>query len=422
MPCILAIESDPKRKRLLADLVREHVKAELKIASNVANAIALLEQQLPDLILAPALLSPADGATLMAHVKQLHAAPYLQLVTIPAFDMLAEPQEEAPRRLFGPLRGRRSEPMPKYDRAMVGAQIADGVARAQEARQEYEAMVAFRAELEAEAKRRGETLPALIRPFDGAMARQAGVEDLVIEMVAHNERTGDDRRTALRRAQQDLPWLSGVALGWGTDVSLVNISTSGVLMETGSKFAPGSTTELHLKGPETNLVVPVRFVRTDIARIDNLGVKYHAAARFDREIDLDRGGPRRAGHPSKPPQALAQLLVSALAAEGRRAEPAHAAFVRGVRELVGARDVQLRTAPIGSPGGRETLYFDVPGDDRARRTLQVVFDRHHNVTDDEFRLLKAAAWMTAAAFELGASEPAQAQTSGGMKLLQEAVA
>ncbi len=62
--------------------------------------------------------------------------------------------------------------------------------------------------------------------------------------------------------------------------------------------------------------------------------------------------------------------------------------------------MQVRTGSAGSAGGLETLYFDVPGDDRLRTTLQVMFDRNHNVTDAEFRLLKAAAWLTAAVLEL----------------------
>ena len=72
----------------------------------------------------------------------------------------------------------------------------------------------------------------------------------------------------------------------------------------------------------------------------------------------------------------------------------------GVRELIGARDVQVRAGSTGFAGGHESLYFDVPGDDRARTTMQVTFDRNHNVTDAEFKLLKAAAWLTAAVLEL----------------------
>ena len=36
----------------------------------------------------------------------------------------------------------------------------------------------------------------------------------------------------------------------------------------------------------------------------------------------------------------------------------------------------------------------------SRTTLQVTFDRNHDVTDTEFKLLKAAAWLTAAVLEL----------------------
>jgi hypothetical protein len=60
----------------------------------------------------------------------------------------------------------------------------------------------------------------------------------------------------------------------------------------------------------------------------------------------------------------------------------------------------VRTGSGGAVGGRETLYFEIPGDDRACTTLQVVFDRGHDVTEEEFRLLKAAAWITAAVLEL----------------------
>jgi hypothetical protein len=85
-------------------------------------------------------------------------------------------------------------------------------------------------------------------------------------------------------------------------------------------------------------------------------------------------------------------------ADSQSSEPAHARFTRGLRGLIGARDVQISRAPGSS--GRETLYFNVPGDDRALTMLQVRFDHGHDVTPEEFKLLKAAAWLTAAALEL----------------------
>ena len=144
-------------------------------------------------------------------------------------------------------------------------------------------------------------------------------------------------------------------------------------------------------------MVPVRFVRSDVARIDGLGVRYHAAAAFTKELDLS--GPR-GDAAGTPPQELAGLFSTVLSNANGSAEPAHVRFSKGLCQLVGANDVQVRSGAAGSVGGLETLYFDVPGDDRLRTTLQVMFDRNHDVTDAQFKILKAAAWLTAAVLEL----------------------
>ena len=64
----------------------------------------------------------------------------------------------------------------------------------------------------------------------------------------------------------------------------------------------------------------------------------------------------------------------------------------------------------------------MPGDDRSRATLQVMFDRNHDVTDAEFRLLKAAAWLTAAVLELEKPAGSAAERPATMALLSERVA
>lgn len=411
MSRIIAIESDPKRRRLLALLIREHVKAELKIADSVTAAIALVTEKTPDLVIAPALLSPRDETALMAHLKSIDA-PYVQLLTMPALDMLADAPRDEGRR-FGGWFSRRPAPLaPQYDRSMVGGQIVDALTRARAAREEYAELLAYRAELEELALSRGTAL-SVIASVDNEL-RRATPDDVRSAAAIFIDPAGDDRRTARRRPLTDVPWLSKVKLGDELEVALVNISTSGVLFESGSKFAPGTTSQVQLTGAGASMVVPVRFIRSEISRIDALGVKYHAAAAFDKEIDL--AGPQRfAAAPSTPPEALAQLLASAFA--GSTADdPASVRFALGVRQLVGARDVKLRTSSAPSSGGRETLYFDVPGADRARTVLQVTFERGHDVTAAEFSLLKAAAWLTAAALEFDrpAAKP--------LLLLEEAVA
>jgi len=412
MPRILAIEADPKRRRVLTTLVREHVKADLVVVASVRAAITAIAERAPDVILAPTLLSPTDEAELLSHMKQLDTAPYIQMLTVPALDMLADAPAEPTRRrgLFGPVFNRRPVSLGlQYDRSMVAEQIVNGLARARELRFEYAAMLAYN---EA-ADRTGREV---------VLAKSCGEVVNASEAFLHqqlSDRAGDERRVALRKGRGDVPWLSGIKVSWGPELQLVNISSTGVLVETGSKFAPGSTTELHLSGPETNLVVPVRFIRSDVARIDGLGVRYHAAAAFAKELDL--AGPHRDA-PSTPPQELAALLGAVFVNAHERPEPAHAKFAHGLRLLVGARDVQVRTGSMGSAGGLETLYFDVPGDDRSRTTLQVVFDRNHDVTDAEFKVLKAAAWLTAAVLELEKPVGLTAERPAAMALLSERVA
>jgi len=416
MPRILAIESDPKRRYVLSTLVREHVKATLVVVPSVRAAIASIAEHTPDLIIAPTLLSPPDEAELQTHMKGLDSAPYIQMLTLPALDMLSNaPAAHTGRRgLFGQVFRRRPvSPGLQYDRGMVAAQIVDGLERALTLRKEYAATLAYK---EALGTASANTSLVLARAGSGYALEISSAR--VQEQL--RERAGDERRIAKRKGPADVPWLSGIKASWGADLQLINISSTGVLVETGSKFAPGSTSNLHLCGSETNMVVPVRFIRTDFARIDGVGVRYHVAAAFAQEVDLE--SPRRElGVLARPPQELAALLGAVLINAAGHQEPAHVRFAAGVRELLGARDLQVHTGSTGS-AARESLYFDVPGDDRARTTMQVTFDRNHEVTDAEFKLLKAAAWLTAAVLELEKPVSAPAARPATTALLSEKVA
>src|SRR5688572_19022099 len=159
MPRTIAIEADPKRRRLLAQLIREHVKTELRIVDSVPAAIALIDEKMPDLIVAPALISPNDEVRLMDRLRQLE--PWIQLMTVPALDMLADAPPEGSRGLRDWFTRKPETLGPQYDRAMVGAQVADGLARAQAARREYALALAYRDQLEEMAKSRGTALSVI---------------------------------------------------------------------------------------------------------------------------------------------------------------------------------------------------------------------------------------------------------------------
>lgn len=95
MQLILAIEPDRRQARQISAMVRAHLAAELVIAGSTARALKALGERVPDLILTPALLAPADEAMLAERLRELgQAAAHIQTVTIPILSEMAESGRE----------------------------------------------------------------------------------------------------------------------------------------------------------------------------------------------------------------------------------------------------------------------------------------------------------------------------------------
>lgn len=101
-----------------------------------------------------------------------------------------------------------------------------------------------------------------------------------------------DRRRprAERREHGDVPWLLTVKVPWG-EARPLNISSTGLLLESGSKVTAGSVAELKLCGPEWQIAVTACFVRSDVALVSGLGVKYHLAAAFEKPLEFPGPSP-----------------------------------------------------------------------------------------------------------------------------------
>jgi PilZ domain len=217
------------------------------------------------------------------------------------------------------------------------------------------------------------------------------------QLVVENDSallSGDEaaeRRRRQRRTRGDLPWLSTVKLPWGLEVNLVNISSTGMLIETSSKFAPGSITQFELSGQGTTLVVPARFVRSEVATTDAYGVKYHAAAVFNNEVsfpELQTSTGQSLG------DALADVLTYVLSgAEGelQTGDVFRKRFGKRLGELLTASDVHITETPKKPRRDTESICFTVPTSDGSRVFLQVIFDHRRELGAVEFRFLQAAA-------------------------------
>ena len=93
---------------------------------------------------------------------------------------------------------------------------------------------------------------------------------------------------AERLERGDVPWILTVKLASGLEVRLLNISSTGTLIESGARLANESVTEVRLCSPDSQIVIPARFVRSEIADVTALGVRYQIGLAFDDYVPLDR--------------------------------------------------------------------------------------------------------------------------------------
>jgi len=111
-----------------------------------------------------------------------------------------------------------------------------------------------------------------------------------------------------RRVPQRSPWVWAVQLPGGGTADVVNISRSGILIELRSLVSPGVTLDLCVNGAGVSACVPARFVRSEVARVEQSGPFYHAAAHFEQPFAMP--GLR----PELPPQKTLRALKGLLAA------------------------------------------------------------------------------------------------------------
>ncbi len=210
---------------------------------------------------------------------------------------------------------------------------------------------------------------------------------------------GDDQRLRdHRRHASEVPWLTTIKLPWGPEVALLNISRTGMLIETTFKFTSGTVIEFQLCGSDVNLVVRAKVVRCEIASVDSRSVRYHAAAVFSEELRLNSFLGRE--KVSSPPKALADLLTH-VASDLERSGYAglRTRFEQGLKRIVGARDVQLRDGVMPLSDTDESIYFKVPSTIGNKAILQITFAPGHELLEMEFRLLQSAATLAALVLE-----------------------
>ncbi len=392
---ILAIEPDAVRATMLRDLMPGDL-CELTVVKSVEAAIESIADQIPDLVLTSTFLPPSAEAALTAHLRGVPTASHLQVITVPHFIDSRDESDRGPSKVLSFLTWRSALARPACRPDTVREQIETYLEQARANRLMFAGRQVIPVGFDAPV--------TLDRQPETGLVRATAADINTLSDSGHAYKLGrahaNDRRRARRQASGDLPWLWTVKLPWGADVKVVDISTSGVLLETTSKITPGRTVDLRLLGQDTDLNVPARAIRSEVASVDAMGVRYRVAAAFSRDVCI-LGAERPSAAAAVMPPALAELLTRVLSdVDYDSKSPApRARFEQGLRRLLPVRDVQIRQAPIVPTGGAESIYFRVPGTSDSQPVLQAIFEPNHQPSAIEFRFLKAAATLAAVVLE-----------------------
>jgi hypothetical protein len=399
------IEPDVERAGVIRDALSSDREADLVVVKRIEDALRSVAEQIPDLVLTSTLLAPADEAALTAHFKRLPEASHVQIVNLPYFlDGESDSSSWSRQsRMMGFLGLRTATIRPRCDvetlRKQIDAYLVQAAAIRFERQQPRDTSL-----IVAPRKTSGASLG--LTPSSTPTVTIASGPNLRLRFDPNQ-----DRRRTRRRSGDEVPSLWSVRLPWGDALKVVNISNTGVLLESASKVAPGSTIKLHLLGEDTNLSVSARTIRSDVANVDGFGVKYHLAAAFSQEVLLPGIDVPEAAVPAASPRALVDLVARVLgeAQPPARASELRVRFESDLRRLLRLRDVQIRETPVPSGDVTESIYFTIPQSSGTHRVLQVFFEPGEALSEMDFRILRAAPNAAALVLELAPSMDTSAE-------------
>jgi CheY-like chemotaxis protein len=381
---ILAIEADSHRAGLLREVLRHYSDMNLEIVANADEAIRAMSVRLPDLVLTSTFMSPSDEATLTAHIRRIPEAADLQIVNVPYFIDTEAPQESASRGVRRFFQRRSASIRPRCDISALREYVEHYLEQARSARpalvDRYEARLV------------PVSSPFLLPAWSPSFALDAGAGDRGSSILGQR----DDRRRARRLRREDVPHIWSVKLPFASDTNIIDISSSGVLLESTTKIVPGTTLMLQLFGEELIMDMPARMVRTDVAGVDGFGVKYHVAGAFARELDVR--GLQAPVAAMLDPKALGEVLSRSLDTNRASGSP-RSHFESELRRLLPLRDIQIRETPLLVQDDSESIYFTVATEGDCPQILQAIFEPGYEPTAAELRFLKAAANMAAVVVE-----------------------
>ncbi|HEY6362858.1 MAG TPA: hypothetical protein VIX63_17250 [Vicinamibacterales bacterium] len=99
-----------------------------------------------------------------------------------------------------------------------------------------------------------------------------------------------EHRKSPRRVPLDEEPISRVRLRIGREMTVVDVSNSGVLLEGDVRLLPGTHVDAHVVTPAGRLLIRSRIVRCWVAALQPDVVLYRGALAFERQVDTAAAG------------------------------------------------------------------------------------------------------------------------------------
>ena len=96
---------------------------------------------------------------------------------------------------------------------------------------------------------------------------------------------GVDRRVAQRLTPEEATWLQSARIKYGATVAVLDVSETGIRIETSEETTRGARLVLELVTNARAVVIPARVVRCETDIVES-GVIYRAACAFDRKLPM----------------------------------------------------------------------------------------------------------------------------------------
>jgi PilZ domain-containing protein len=295
---VLAVEPDKRLAATVREVVCDMVRADLTVVQSVERAIETLRTSIPDLILLPPLVSPADEASLVEVLRSLPGCSHIEMLMTPTFE--EQPETVTPRgwRSWGARRAVNGT-SGVDERKLFAERLGWSLVRA---RQQKELL-----------QRVSESAPAgePVQPVDlldnpsettalvpVSVDVAAVVSAQVVSAPSIARGFERNRRSNPRFAANELRGLREARIRFGPQVSLVDVSVGGALIETDTCLKPDTEAVLELIG-NLQRTVPFRVVRSEAARVGG-SLRYRGACAFTQPIDLADLLETRAPEPNVP--------------------------------------------------------------------------------------------------------------------------